>query len=327
MSRRGEGQFIAVEVGLRHDPKVLGLARALKVHAAAAVGYLVAWREFVLTRGTGGGVVHGYTVDEMAAFIGWPGSAVKIVTALKTAGFLGSRRRALVHPSWGDTITGHYAAKRAKDRDRQRTGKGDGGGTSGDVQGDVRAEVPRNGHGDSAEVPRSLRGGSEEIGTVSNKGFHGTPPGPPLEGGVERASALTEWFLETYPKVRNPKKIAKLLGLLTAEEVVQLRFCLAIHAPQYVDKKKGKGWRFVPYGDSYLEDGIFWEYRPPKPRQPEAVEVVDLEAVGREEQAREQTRQMWQLRAQIRSRLIEEGVDREQLEDRVQRELERARPS
>ncbi len=43
MARRGEGQFVCAELNLRNDPKVITLARNLKLHRQHVVGLLMDW--------------------------------------------------------------------------------------------------------------------------------------------------------------------------------------------------------------------------------------------------------------------------------------------
>jgi hypothetical protein len=144
---------------------------------------------------------------------------------------------------------------------------------------------------------------------------------------------LAPWFLETYPKLRNPSKVRRLLAALSDDEVSQLRHGLAEHAPRYLSKKNAKGWRFVPYADSYLEDGIYWEFRPPKASETRATNGHGAEEARARAAAsdakQEAERKRWQLRAAVISRLLAEGVpqpkhgspERDAFEQRVEDEI------
>ncbi len=126
-------------------------------------------------------------------------------------------------------------------------------------------------------------------------------------------SEWARWFLETYPKVRNPKKIRRLLAAMEGDDLAQLWYCLPLHAPKYLERQKSKGWRFVPFGDSYLEDGTFWEFRPPKPKTnggsasaPHEAEVLAKQLD--EEARREKHRQLLQQRAIVIEQMRLEGI-------------------
>lgn len=316
MARRGEGQFVAIEVNLSGDPKLRGLARRLRISRPHAIGLVALWREFVLTKGSGAdGIVKGYTKTEIAEFLEWEKRPAQLISALRESDFLGSRRGAFLYPHWPETITGWYAAKKATDRRRHRKG-GDG-----NLQGDS-AEPPRNGHGGSAEIPS---GSGQEVSK--------TPPGAPPGGVGEPAAPLPELadlFVETYPKMQNPAVCRRMIRGFDEGTQAQLRYALPIHARIYREKKQTKAWRFVPFAPKYLRDQTFWEFQPPKPKannghRPDPAEVARLEA---EAQAKyEHARQMLERRAVIRERLKAEGIGRHELERRIDEELAKELPS
>jgi hypothetical protein len=323
MGRRGEGQFVATEVNLRNDPKVLGMARRLKIHRLHAVGLLCTWREFVLERGTGTGLVKGYSRAEVAEFLDWPRAPAVLFDALKGAGYLTSRRGgAFVYPGWAETITGHYAHKKAADRDRKKGQRAAAeGGEEGDSARGTSADIPRNGRGASAEVPS---GSGQEVSK--------SPPGPPGSGGASQPSAPSgwwEWFRDMHPKVRNPRKCRRLLGLMEREDLDQLWYCLPIHAPLYRDKEKKKAWRFVPFADSYLEDGTFWEHRPPKPKttngaSKDGAAEAELLAKKLDEEAQaEKAREQLHRRAVVIERMRQEGKTIKRMDPAFEEEVER----
>lgn len=98
--RRGEGQFVALELNLIRDSKLGGVARALRISKVTAIGHLALWREFVLTKGDGAtGTVRGYTQDEIAEFLDWRGRADRLVAALKAGDFLATKRSGFTYPA------------------------------------------------------------------------------------------------------------------------------------------------------------------------------------------------------------------------------------
>lgn len=309
MARRGEGQFVAIEVNLRGDPAKVGrIVRLLGVSRNEAVGMIAAWRELVLTKGTGAaGVVKGYPAEDIADFLDWRGKGRtprRLIAALTAAEELTSRRGIYRHPYWADTPTGWYAAKRAGDRERKRRGGS--------------AESPRNGDGASAPVPA---GSGQEVSKDR-------PPGPP-EGGGEGAGArvgLTEWFLETHPRLRNEKECREILAAMTEAQAVQLRYCLPRQLPKYIAGMTNRKGRGVPWADLYLRTGFYLEIRPTKPKahtnghtngQTQAEEQQEKADLVAREQA------FWARRDLVRERLKLQGVrlKKHELEARIDEEI------
>jgi hypothetical protein len=135
-----------------------------------------------------------------------------------------------------------------------------------------------------------------------------------------------DWFWSTYPKRRNPLKVRRLLEGLDQRELGQLRYALPLHAGKYSQRKKGGGWRFVPFADSYLADAIYWEFEAPKPKPaadpPSEVQAAaDALAAKARDDEEARLRAFWRRRAEIRSRLLEEGVPRFEIEHRIEEEL------
>jgi hypothetical protein len=70
----------------------------------------------------------------------------------------------------------------------------------------------------------------------------------------------------------------------------------------------------VPFADSYLEDGTYWEHRPPKPKPANGTKgngAAEAEMLAKklDEQARtEKHRALLQQRAIVIERLREEGI-------------------
>jgi hypothetical protein len=308
VARRGEGQFVAIECNLRGDPKIGRIVRRLGCSRNEAVGMVAAWREFVLTKGTGAGIVKGYPAEDIADFLDWRGKGRtprRLISALQDANELASRRGVFRHPFWADTPTGWYASKRAKDRDRKVRGGS--------------AEAPRNGDGDSAPIPS---GSGQEVSK--------SPPGPPDLGGVvgvaDAKTGLTEWFLETYPRLKNEGVCRKVLAAMSAAEAEQLRYCLPLQLPRYIAGMTGRGGRGVPFADKYLREGYYLERRPTKKRTPKEGSSNGHKApqLDQEKAAMvERQEAYWRRRDEVRARLKAAGVSRHELEARVDQELER----
>jgi hypothetical protein len=317
--RRGEGQFICAEVGLRHDPKVLAMARSLRISAHAAVGFVMAWREFVLTRGTGSGVVRGYTLDDVAAFLEWGGKTARLVAALRAAGMLHTRRGVLSYPHWLETATGDYAHARAEAREADRRRKAEGRREQRDW---TSGGSPADNRGTSGGSPADVH---PESGDQSTKDVHRTaPPGPPV-GGVDAAARL-EWFEDNYPKgLVNRDLCAGILGALTPSDYDHLR-----HAVE--TKSRSIWWRErdrAPVPERFLTEQQWRRVKLPrrtaraaKPDEA-ARKAAELERQQLERQQAEAATQLFRQREAIRQRLISEGVGRHELEERIDAELQK----
>jgi hypothetical protein len=248
--RRGEGQFVAVEVGLRHDPKVLGLAKRLRIHPQHAVGIVATWREMVLTRGTGIGVVRGYSRSELAAFVDWPGEPGRVIDALKGAGMLVMRRQAFVHPSWSETTTGSYAHHKSGERERKATERA--------LRREWEAMHPaepwpgleraRELIGQSADSPRTEGGpsasGSRTNGHKGSNGVRRTPQGAPRGGASDGATRLAE-FESAWPLgVPGTEKCRAYLAERTPEEWAHILY--AVREQSLSSRWKHTPWRVPP---------------------------------------------------------------------------------
>lgn len=334
MARRGEGQFVATEVNLRNDPKVMGLARRLKVHKLHAVGLVTSWREFVLVRGTGAGVVKGYSRQELAEYLDWPKGPAPLIDALKAAGLLRTKRGAFLYPFWAETTTGHYAHHKSTDRSRKADERDARRRWAEVFPGEAwpGLEAARDRlRGHSPEAPESVPGTSGDIPSGSGHEESKSPPGPPGPGGVggvaDARTGLTEWFLETYPRLKNQAICRKVLAKMTPAEAVQLRYCLPRQLPRYMAAMTGRAGKGVPFADKYLREGYYLELRPPKQRASKA------EGNGHKTRAQETEEKLamvdrqealWRRRDEIKARLGDEarGLSKFELEARVDQELE-----
>lgn len=262
MARRGEGQFVAIEVNLRGDPVKVGrLCRRLKVSRNEAVGIIAAWREIVLTKGTATGLVKDFPAADIADVCDWRGPPRKLVQALADAKELVNRRGgAYAHPYWEDTPTGWYAARRAADRERKRIPpNGNGHGDS--------AEPPRNGHAGSAPAPSGS--GQEERPS-------GAPQGAPQGGAADRASRW-EWFEASFPiGIEDPAACTAILGDLSPDDWDHLKYALIEQASK--NRWKHTPWR-VPPALRYLRKRewrrIKWKpgMKKPDPKAPQKAQA------------------------------------------------------
>lgn len=208
--------FVAAEDGLEEDPKILTLARMLKVDRAHAFWFVMRWRRLVVNAGNpiSGSLPPNYTTDDLAAFLDWSGRPTALTSALKSTGFLGLRRgRALFYPCWGQTITGQYASYRERERQRKeedRIERKSGRGTSADGARNVRGQ----GADASADSPRTGAGNLRSI----NKGPSAdAPPTPPPAGG-DLAEGRWAWLLENAPTPQDPGVSKRILAELTEDE-------------------------------------------------------------------------------------------------------------
>jgi hypothetical protein len=206
--------FVAAEDGLEDDPKLLGLARLLKVPRAIAFYYVMRWQRLILHRGNHslGSLPKSYTADDIAGFLGHKGDPNRLTLAMKKQGYLSYKKgRGYFYPAWKDTTTGRYACKRERDRlwhERQRTG--------------ARSAVERP----SADVDRPSSDASAERLTTSERhqtgrneeSRSGLPPNPPPAGGASVADARWRWLEENAPTPQGREVCKKILERMTEED-------------------------------------------------------------------------------------------------------------
>ena len=206
--RRGEVPFVAVRVGRSNDPReVLSLARELKISRAHALGFVVLWEEFLLEIGDAlTGRVKGYSVEHLAAKLGWEGKPRLLVDALKRAGLLKTHKSVFFHAYWASSITGQYARQRAEDREywrlkkraqREKDVPGESPGHEGDVQGDSR---------ETADIKKERK--------KDNPGS--APPAPPGTGG-ELGAARWEWMRSHYERCVKSRRCVEILQAMTED--------------------------------------------------------------------------------------------------------------
>jgi hypothetical protein len=218
-------QFVALEVNLLRDPKLKGMARALRISCVEALGFLALWRELVLTRGDATGLVRGYSAEEVAEFLEWPGTPSRLLDALAAAGFLARRRRWVAYPQWPETITGYYAARKAADRERHRKEQ-----PAAPENGE--APAPQNGHGETVFPPPAASKDAPKV------------------AGEQGGEARWTWWQENYPKPRAPARTMAILGSLSADDWDLVKFSVGDLAARYHFHAAP---RKVPNGLRYLE--------------------------------------------------------------------------
>lgn len=330
MARRGEGQFVAVEVNLRNDPKVLGLARRLKIHKLHAVGMVASWREFVLVRGTGAGVVRGYSRQELAEYLDWQKGPALLIDALKAAGMVRTKRGAFLHPFWGETTTGDYAHKKSSERGRKAEERAlrkrwEAARPGEPWPGLEEARDALRGH--SLEGPGTVRGPSADAPETNGHKVTNGPPGPPDAGGAggggDPRTGIAEWFFEMHPRLKNERICRSLLNKLTVPQAEQLRYALPRQRPRYIaalERRSGKG---VPFADKYLREGYYLEVRRPaaKAAKPNGHATPDPAEQKRALVEREAA--LWKKRDEIRERLKADGISKHELDQLVDQELEK----
>jgi hypothetical protein len=196
--RRGEANFVAVRCGFWNDPRLVGgLAHELGVTEGEAGSFVLRWEEFVLQVGDAvTGRVRGYRASHIAAAVGWKGKPDRLIAALKNAGVLGRQKGTFFHAFWTETVTGQYALRRARDRERHREEKAQG----------TPAESLGNVHNDSTES--SGKNGEKESKDA------GQPPERPPEDRGAVAAERWDWLLKNAERPRNPRVCLPLLSSL-----------------------------------------------------------------------------------------------------------------
>lgn len=329
--RRGEGQFVAVEVGLRHNPKLLGLAKRLRIHPQHAVGILASWREMVLTCGTGTGVVRGYSRGELAAFVQWEKEPGPLIDALKAAGMLQTRRKAFIHPYWDATTTGSYAhhksgerARKAAERALRRAWE-----TAHPAEAFPGVERAREILGPSADSPRTEPGasasGSRTNGHEVSNGVRRAPQGAP-PGGASEGASRWEAFEALYPVgVEESLKCREYLAGLGPEEWAHVQYAVQDQAAK--SRWKHTPWR-VPPAFRWLKRQV-WKRTKWKPgmTMPDkrAIEVKSEPKPDADEVAR--LKLHWERRSKVKEALRSTGLKGAELESAVNTELEKGEPS
>jgi hypothetical protein len=237
------------------------------------------------------------------------------VAALKLGGFLGTKRRVLCYPHWLETPTGDYANARAEKREDDRRRKAD-------QRRAERGEEGGEGVGRPGAVPRTSVGQPpdfhQESGDQSRKDILRTPPSPPSGGGDEAASRFG-WFEVNYPKgIVKREWCAAILGRLTPSEWDHLQFALGKEGASYRWREKGR----APDPERWLGDLQWKRTKPPGATAKQArIRRAEKRPEEPTPEELERMRLAFVKRADIKQRLLAEGVPRDQLEDRLDLEL------
>jgi len=227
--------FVAAEDGLEEDPKLLGLARILKVPRGMAFWYVLRWQRLILRRGNHmlGSLPKNFRAEDVAGFLEFRGNPRRLIDAMKKQGYASFKKgRGFFYPAWKETTTGHYAHRREDDRIRHEVLRrerrsatdrrsDDVGGTSADAS----ADHPMT----SAEDQTGRKQGSNSAG----------PPDPPPSGGALLADARWEWVKEHAPTPQNREACKKLLGAMSEEDwaLVQRGYRLRTEPGAFISKR------------------------------------------------------------------------------------------
>jgi hypothetical protein len=267
--------FVAAEDGLEDGPKLLALARELKVSRAEAVFYVLRLRRLVLHEGNHltGALAKNYTAADLAAFLECRCKPSRLVEVLKRACFLGWRKgRGFFYPDWKHTITGQYAHERESDRlwhAQKRKENRDGRQTSPDV---ARP---------SDDASADSRPTSNRILEEGRKEGENRPPGPPRPGGAsERASARWEWLAEHAPSPQNRSVCEAILRVMPDEEwaLVQRAYDATLRTGPPIALSR-KTLATLDWGtDRFLRQQAYFRFRarskPAKNGQPKPIDAA-----------------------------------------------------
>jgi len=82
--------FVAAEDGLEEDPKLLGLARILKVPRGMAFWYVLRWQRLILRRGNHmlGSLPKNFRAEDVAGFLEFRGNPRRLIDAMKKQGLV-----------------------------------------------------------------------------------------------------------------------------------------------------------------------------------------------------------------------------------------------
>ena len=251
--------FVAAEDGLEEDPKILTLARMLKVDRAHAFWFVMRWRRLVVNTGNvvAGSLPKNYTLADVAAFLDWDGKPTALATAMKATGFLGLKRgRGLHYPGWAHTITGRYAGARESDRLAAQRRRRESKSTVGDPSADVGRRS-----GDASADGRPTDG---RYLTVSKEGASADgPPDPPPSGGA-LGEERWQWLRENAPTPQNSRVCVKILAELSADEweLVKAAYGRYRAAKAGVGTPIGRNLRCLEWPtDRFLQIGAYERFR------------------------------------------------------------------
>ena len=252
--------FVAADDGLEDDPKLLTLARLLKVSRPMAFWFVMRWQRLILDRGNhvSGSLPRNYTADDIAAYLEFKGGARRLIEAMKMQGYLSFKKgRGFFYPAWDDTTTGRYAHRREEDRiwhedKRKQQRRSSAVRPSSDV---VRqsADTSADGLTTSSRQPTGRK--EESSGE--------RPPDPPPAGGASLADTRWDWLERAAPTPQNRSACKRVLEAMTTEDwaLVQRAYGL-LHDPGASISRKNRRVLSWPT-DLFLAKQGFLRFRPP----------------------------------------------------------------
>ncbi len=217
--------FVAADDGLEDDPKLLALARMMKVPRLLAFGSVLRWQRLILQRGDHlqGSLPQRYFAADIAAFLDFRRDPERLVEAMEKCGFLGHRKgHGYYFPDWIHTTTGRYAHRRETERLQQERLRA--------KNRPSRTERPANGVQQSADVdrrsadslPTSVRQTGERKEARNQETISEIPPYPPPPGG-DFADARWRWVEEHAPRPRNRTVCMRILATIPDGEWEQVQ--------------------------------------------------------------------------------------------------------
>ena len=191
--------FVAIDDGLEDDPKLLTLARILKVPRPMAFWFVFRWLRLILQKGNhiSGSLPKSYTGADVATFLEFKGDPRRLIDAMKRQGYVSFKKgRGFFYPGWKEGTTGHYAFKRAEDRIRKEEERRSRRETVVRPSADVLGSSSNR----PQDSPRTINGQS----TGRNEGSSSDlPPLAPPAGGDSVADARWDWLFEHAPTPQN----------------------------------------------------------------------------------------------------------------------------
>jgi hypothetical protein len=243
--------FVASEDGLEESPKLLGLARALRVPRRDAFWFVIRLRRLVLQHGNHitGILPKQFTDDDIAGFLEFEGKAKLLTNQLKVQGFIGRRKgRQFYYPDWVNTVTGQYAARRESDRlwhEQQRRTR-----QSADV-----ARPSADASSDGLSTSDDNQTGRKEGRTA------GLPPVPPPAGGATLGAERWGWLLENAPTPQNREVCVGYLQGLSPDDwtLVQYAYTTRKQADRNISRKNARTLEWAT--DIWLRKQAYLRFR------------------------------------------------------------------
>ncbi|HJB57944.1 MAG TPA: hypothetical protein H9714_10375 [Candidatus Flavonifractor intestinipullorum] len=116
-----EGSWFGVGCNIYTHPKVLGLARELKLDVDAAVGKLGRLYAWAAQNGNETGEISYLPPEEIAAIMRWKKRPQTLLAALEAQGLLERQESGLFIHDW-EEYNGAFLRKKRRDRERKKEG-------------------------------------------------------------------------------------------------------------------------------------------------------------------------------------------------------------